>query len=133
LAQELHNPKYILLGARNQAELAPLLAPFAALNCAGLHLATDDGSLGHKGYIPECLTQVLPLVRQVYTCGPQPMMQAVVQRCQQAQVPCQVSVETHMACGIGACLGCVLAGSEGRQVHVCTDGPVFHAEDLQWT
>ena len=133
LAQELPNPKYILLGARNQAEVAPLVPFFAALNPVELSLATDDGTLGHKGYVPECLSKVLPQVHHVYTCGPWNMMQAVVQRCQQAQVPCQVSLETHMACGMGACLGCVTAGAGGKQVHVCTDGPVFKAEDIQWT
>jgi dihydroorotate dehydrogenase electron transfer subunit len=131
LAQELPCPKYALLGARNQAELAPLAKLFADLNCA-VQLATDDGSLGHHGFIPDLLDTVLPKVSKVYTCGPSPMMRNVVKQCQKTKIPCQVSMETHMACGMGACLGCVLLGVDGQQVHVCTDGPVFNAEALPW-
>ncbi len=131
LAQELRGPKYALLGARNQEELAPLAKLFADIGCS-VQLATDDGSLGHHGFIPDLLEAVLPEVRQVCTCGPGPMMRSVVSISRRAGTPCQVSMETHMACGMGACLGCVMLGADGRQVHVCTDGPVFKAEELAW-
>ena len=131
LAQELRGLKYALLGARNQEELAPLATLFADIGCT-VQLATDDGSLGHHGFIPDVLDAVLPDVRQVCTCGPSPMMRSVVSKCRAAGMPCQVSVETQMACGMGACLGCVMPGADGRQVHVCTDGPVFKAEELAW-
>jgi dihydroorotate dehydrogenase electron transfer subunit len=131
LAQELRGPKHALLGARNQAELTPLAALFADIGCA-VQLATDDGSLGHHGFIPDLLEAVLPDVSWVCTCGPSPMMRSVVSISRQAGKPCQVSVETHMACGMGACLGCVMPGADGRQAHVCTDGPVFNAEELAW-
>jgi dihydroorotate dehydrogenase electron transfer subunit len=131
LAQELRGLKYALLGARNQEELAPLAELFADIGCA-VQLATDDGSLGHHGFIPDLLDAVLSEVSQVCTCGPSPMMRSVVKKCRRAEKPCQVSVETHMACGMGACLGCVMPGADGRQVHVCTDGPVFKAEELAW-
>ncbi|WP_417915495.1 dihydroorotate dehydrogenase electron transfer subunit [Candidatus Electronema sp. JM] len=131
LAQELPGKKYALLGARNRDELAPLAKLFADIGCA-VQLATDDGSLGHHGFIPDLLDAVLPDVGQVCTCGPKPMIRSVASKCRHAGTPCQVSVETHMACGMGACLGCVLPGADGRQVHVCTDGPVFNAEELAW-
>ncbi len=131
LAQELPGKKYALLGARNHDELAPLAKAFAELGCT-VQLATDDGSLGHHGFVPDLLDEVLPDVSRVCTCGPSPMMRSVASKCRQAGKPCQVSVETHMACGMGACLGCVMPGADGRQVHVCTDGPVFNAEELAW-
>lgn len=131
LAQELTCPKHILLGARNQGELAPLAELFANLG-GTLQLATDDGSLGHHGFVPELLAAILPQVQRVRTCGPRLMMQSVVSRCHEAGIPCQVSMETHMACGIGACLGCAAPAAGGKHVHVCTDGPVFNAEDLAW-
>jgi dihydroorotate dehydrogenase electron transfer subunit len=131
LSQELRCPQHLLLGARNQAELAPLAEAFAAGHCT-LQLATDDGSLGHHGFVPELLDAVLPQVSQVCTCGPRAMMRSIVSKCQAANVPCQVSIETHMACGIGACLGCTVPSASGPYVHVCKDGPVFNAEELQW-
>uniref|UniRef100_UPI0040576556 dihydroorotate dehydrogenase electron transfer subunit n=1 Tax=Candidatus Electronema sp. TaxID=2698783 RepID=UPI0040576556 len=130
-AQELPGRKYALLGARNREELAPLAKFFADIGCA-VQLATDDGSLGHHGFVPDLLDEVLPDVSRVCTCGPKPMMRSVASISRQAGKPCQVSVETHMACGMGACLGCVMPGADGRQVHVCTDGPVFNAEELAW-
>lgn len=131
LAQELPGRKYALLGARNHDELAPLAKEFAKLGCA-VQLATDDGSLGHHGFIPDLLDEILPQISRVCTCGPSPMMRSVARKCRTAGTPCQVSLETHMACGLGACLGCVLPGADGRQAHVCTDGPVFNAEELAW-
>ncbi|MGR0482129.1 MAG: dihydroorotate dehydrogenase electron transfer subunit [Candidatus Electronema sp. V4] len=131
LAQELPGRKYALLGARNREELAPLAKFFADSGCA-VQLATDDGSLGHHGFIPDLLDAVLPDVRLVCTCGPKPMMRSVASKCRQAGTPCQVSVETHMACGMGACLGCAVPGRDGSYVHVCKEGPVFNSEELAW-
>jgi len=131
LAQKLPGRKYALLGARCHDELAQLAKEFAELGCA-VQLATDDGSLGHHGFIPDLLDEILPQISRVCACGPSPMMRCVARKCRAAGTPCQVSLETHMACGMGACLGCVLPGADGRQAHVCTDGPVFNAEELAW-
>jgi dihydroorotate dehydrogenase electron transfer subunit len=131
LAQELPGRKYALLGARNYDELAPLAKAFAELGCA-MQLATDDGSLGHHGFIPDLLDEVLPDVSRVCTCGPSPMMRSTARKCYAAGVPCQVSLETHMACGLGACLGCAVPGRNGHYVHVCKEGPVFTTEELAW-
>jgi dihydroorotate dehydrogenase electron transfer subunit len=131
LAQELPGRKYALLGARNHDELSPLAKAFAELGCA-VQLATDDGSLGHHGFIPDLLDEVLPDVSRVCTCGPNPMMRGVARKCRAAGVPCQVSLETHMACGLGACLGCAVPGRNGHYIHVCKEGPVFTTEELAW-
>ena len=69
----------------------------------------------------------------VYTCGPEPMMEVVRNIAKTENVECQVSVESVMACGMGACLGCTTHGSDGNYKHVCIDGPVFNAEELKWT
>ncbi|CAK8719490.1 MAG: dihydroorotate dehydrogenase electron transfer subunit [Candidatus Electrothrix sp. AS4_5] len=122
---------HVLLGARNRDELALLAEEFSALGYA-VQLATDDGSIGHKGFIPDLLDFVLPTVERVYTCGPHLMMENIVRQCQQAEVSCQVSLETHMACGMGACLGCTVNGKKGL-VHVCKQGPVFNADHLEWS
>ena len=122
---------YVLLGARNREELKPLAEEFTGLGYPVLS-ATDDGSMGHHGFIPELLNQVLPKVERVYCCGPHPMMQSIVKKCRQADVICQVSLETHMACGLGACLGCTVAGRDGNYVHVCKQGPVFYSGEVSW-
>jgi dihydroorotate dehydrogenase electron transfer subunit len=122
---------HVLLGACNKDELTPLADEFSDLGYT-VQLATDDGSIGHKGFIPDLLDFVLPTVEQVYTCGPHLMMKNVVRQCQQAEVNCQVSLETHMACGMGACLGCTVNGKRGL-VHVCKQGPVFNADQLEWS
>ncbi|MCI5142507.1 MAG: dihydroorotate dehydrogenase electron transfer subunit [Candidatus Electrothrix sp. ATG1] len=137
LAEHLHangretKKDHVLLGARTQDELSPLADEFSALGYT-VQLATDDGSIGHKGFIPDLLDFLLPTVEQVYTCGPHLMMKNVVRQCQQAEVNCQVSLETHMACGMGACLGCAVDGKKGL-VHVCKHGPVFKADQLEWS
>ena len=122
---------HVLLGARNRAEIEPLAAEFADLGYP-VQTATDDGSMGHNGFVPDLLDAVLSEVSRVYTCGPAPMMKSVVSKCRKADVWCQVSLETHMACGLGACLGCTVPGPEGSYVHVCRQGPVFHGGEVAW-
>ncbi len=122
---------YVLLGARDRHELAPLAAVFTALGYQ-VRTATDDGSMGHHGFIPDLLADIFSEIQLVYCCGPHPMMKNVVNTCAQADVLCQVSLETHMACGLGACLGCTVAGRDGNYVHVCRQGPVFYAGEVGW-
>ncbi len=123
----------VLLGAREKNELAHLLDDFTRLGLRVL-TATDDGSLGHHGFVTEIL-QSLPLAPgcSVYTCGPEQMMAGVRKICQSQAIPCQVSVESVMACGMGACLGCSRPAKDGTYTHVCLNGPVFNAEELVWT
>ena len=126
-------PPVILLGARTSSELlAPLVAEFTVLGCA-VESATDDGSLGHHGQVIDLLPTHLAADCQVAACGPFPMMAAVAARCRSANIPCQVSLETHMACGLGACLGCTVHGADGTYRHVCKHGPVMSATEVAWT
>lgn len=119
-----------LTGARTAADLL-MQDGIAALGAAA-YACTEDGSAGEKG-----LVTVHPVLRecafdQVYTCGPTPMMQAVAAVAQAKRVPCQVSLENKMACGIGACLCCVTPDKDQHHRCVCTEGPVFDADVLGW-
>jgi dihydroorotate dehydrogenase electron transfer subunit len=122
----------IILGGRNRCEIEPLLADFHFLNI-GVMVATDDGSFGQHGLVTDVMKTVsLPNACTVYTCGPKPMMREVYRQCYKKKIECQVSVESMMACGMGACLGCNMEARDKRYVHVCSDGPVFDAEELEW-
>ncbi|BCO10315.1 dihydroorotate dehydrogenase B (NAD(+)), electron transfer subunit [Desulfolithobacter dissulfuricans] len=127
-----HPESTVLLGARTGSELLPLEQEFLRLGCP-VHSATDDGSYGHHGFVTELLDDLLARVRRVYVCGPFPMMRIAAMKCLERGVACEVSLETHMACGLGACLGCTMMGGDGAYMHVCKDGPVFPAEKVAWT
>ncbi|HUS79707.1 MAG TPA: dihydroorotate dehydrogenase electron transfer subunit [Armatimonadota bacterium] len=104
--------------------------------CDQFTAATEDGSAGEEGLITRVLAAELgsrPPDR-LYTCGPQGMLAAVARMCAEAGVPCQVSMEQWMGCGVGACLGCVVPAAAGPDsyVRVCTEGPVFDANDIAW-
>ncbi len=122
----------VILGARNREELEPLVSDFQNLGLEVL-AATDDGSLGHHGLVTDVLRKLnLGSEYEVYTCGPRPMMAAIHHYCQKESMACQVSVETAMACGMGACLGCAVPMKEGGYKHACSDGPVFASRELLW-
>ncbi|OGR32480.1 MAG: dihydroorotate dehydrogenase [Desulfuromonadales bacterium GWD2_61_12] len=103
------------------------------------YVSTDDGSLGEAGFVTKVLERKLSKYPQaeVFACGPTPMLTAVAAICAARQVNLQVSLEAHMACGVGACLGCVVKGaghseSTPRYLCTCKAGPVFQASDLDW-
>jgi len=93
---------------------------------------TQDGSLGKKGLVTEHLTSLIDTGNTViYSCGPEGMLKAVVQVAEQLNVPCQISLEASMACGVGACLGCTcVSGAKGGYPKVCKDGPVFWSNEV---
>ncbi len=96
-----------------------------------VNLATEDGSEGYPGFVTE-----IPSFRErewdrVYSCGPEMMMKAIAAECIQREIFCEVSLENLMACGIGACLCCVVPTSSGN-LCTCTDGPVFNILNLKW-
>jgi NAD(P)H-flavin reductase len=95
-------------------------------------LATDDGSVGHPGLVTELLEQELDADRrvEVYACGPPPMLEAVRRICAERATPAQLALESGMACGFGACFGCVVPTREGY-LRLCVDGPVLDAERLE--
>lgn len=123
----------VILGARNREELVPLIGAFEGLGLEVL-AATDDGSFGHHGLVTDVLTKMnLGPDFTVYSCGPRPMMVAIHHLCLKENIHCQVSVETVMACGMGACLGCAVPLKAGGYAHACSDGPVFEAGELLWS
>jgi NAD(P)H-flavin reductase len=89
-------------------------------------IATDDGMLGHHGYVTDLLESLLDERQDiaVYACGPPPMLGAVQATLARHGVPGQLALEAPMACGYGACFGCVVATTDGYR-RVCVDGPVF--------
>ena len=101
---------------------------FAALGCR-VFVATEDGSLGTKGFVTDCVKNYLPEADYAFVCGPTPMLKAV---CALPQLKGgQFSFEARMACGFGACVGCTIQTNSGPK-RVCKDGPVFRKEDIAW-
>ncbi len=123
---------FVFLGARNREELTLFADEFFDLGYT-VKTATDDGSMGHHGFVTELLDPALPVVERLYTCGPFAMMKICADMAKGVGVHCQVSLETHMACGLGACLGCAVTGAEHGYLHVCRQGPVFDAGEVAWT
>jgi len=119
-------PAAALLGFRDAAH-----AEGAAL-LANPRVATDDGSAGHHGVVTDLLVAELDAdpAATVYACGPPPMLEAVRALCDARGVPAQLALEAGMACGFGACFGCVVPTRDGGYVRLCVDGPVLDAERL---
>lgn len=92
-----------------------------------LLIATEDGSVGQKGFVTSLLN--FDDYDCVVTCGPEVMMNAVMNACEKSKTKCFVSLEKRMACGVGACLGCVVETKAGMK-RACKDGPVFEASEL---
>jgi len=126
------SPPLVVIGARTASELAPLVKDFEELGLP-VYSATDDGTLGHHGFVIDVLKGMdLGPGCRTYVCGPYPMMLGVHRYCRDKGFPCQVSMETSMACGMGACLGCIIPVAKGGYAHACSDGPVFDAEEVLW-
>jgi len=121
-----------LLGAKTAAEII-LLEEFNQLkNITNVICTTDDGSFGKKGFIISELEEIFKKEKRiVYACGPFPLLKAVAEFCKTEAVECFVCMEAYMACGVGACMGCVIPTISGMQ-RVCKEGPVFNALDILW-
>jgi dihydroorotate dehydrogenase electron transfer subunit len=117
----------VMLGFRSAqyAEAASLFGGAPAV-------ATDDGSAGRRALVTELLREALDADGHatVYACGPPPMLEAVRALCAEREVPAQLALESGMACGYGACFGCVVPTRSGY-VRLCVDGPVLDAADLE--
>jgi dihydroorotate dehydrogenase electron transfer subunit len=116
----------VLLGFRSANH-----AKAAALFAGDVGLATDDGSAGRRGLVTDLLRERLDrdLAATVFACGPPPMLEAVRALCAERGVPAQLALESGMACGYGACFGCVVPTKAGY-VRLCVDGPVLDADLL---
>ncbi len=117
-----------------------------------METSTDDGSYGFKGKVTDLLKNVLRETRYerrrtIYTCGPKPMFEEITTLSRKFNIPAQGSLEAHMACGIGVCMGCIikiknpcLAGRQEKSKikndftykRVCFDGPVFDLNIIKW-
>jgi len=105
-----------------------------------LWIATDDGSLGDQGLVTDLLVRRVQELGDseqplIYACGPTPMLREVARIAGEHHLQCQVSLEAKMACGVGACMGCVVKARDGdgfKYVRVCKEGPVFDAHEVIW-
>ena len=95
-------------------------------------VTTEDGSAGEKGFVTNHSILAQEHFDAIATCGPKPMMMAVARFAFSQGTPCEASLENLMACGIGACLCCVEKKSDGHNVCVCKEGPIFKTTELQW-
>jgi dihydroorotate dehydrogenase electron transfer subunit len=138
LAQVIENHDMaFVVGYPSVSEVVPIKE--VGLTRTDISVATDDGTLGHKGPVTELLEDHMlhhdKGLLMVFACGPLPMLKQVAELTVGRGISCQVSLETNMACGLGACQGCaVKAGSQVNQTyyHVCQDGPVFDVRAVDW-
>lgn len=149
LAEKLHqngNKVSVLVGGRSAEDI---LMADEYKKFGEVYIATEDGTLGEKGMVTahsvikgnsdhasdysEISDKTVRKFDKIYCCGPDGMMRAVAHIGEQLNIPCEVSLENTMACGIGACLCCVVESVKGN-VCVCTEGPVFDSRQLKgWT
>ena len=131
LARRLPGEKQIIAGYRDEVFLTKELSENGEL-----FIATEDGSTGTKGTVLDCIRENGLHADVIYACGPTPMLRALKEYAAQERIPCWLSLEQRMACGIGACLSCVCKSvekDEHSQVHnkrICAEGPVFEAGQI---
>lgn len=118
-----------LLGARSKKDL---LMIDAFEKVGRVFVTTEDGTEGEKGFVTNHSILKDETFTRISTCGPKPMMVAVARYAKSANIPCEVSLENKMACGLGACLCCVEKTNDKGNICVCTEGPVINAERLDW-
>lgn len=119
---------HFLIGGRSKTDL--LLREYFE-SFGPTYVTTDDGSEGHHGLVTghQILSSDFDMI---YCCGPMPMMKAIATIANQREIPCEISLENTMGCGIGACLCCVEKTKDEGNVCVCTDGPVFNIKRLNF-
>jgi dihydroorotate dehydrogenase electron transfer subunit len=127
LREQGYQPEF-LLGAKTEKDLLQI-DEFRKLG--NVHITTESGSLGEKGYVTNHSVLQPADFDFIYSCGPKPMMVAVAKYAREKGISCEVSLENTMACGIGACLCCVEKTIRGN-VCVCTEGPVMNINQLTW-
>jgi len=138
LAKELEETaaKEIIVGYRNsELFLADELSKYGSV-----HVATEDGSKGTKGNVINAIASLesgQPSAEVIFACGPLPMLRAVKKYAEEKDIPAYISLEERMACGVGACLGCVVRTKEKdhhsyvNNARICTDGPVYLASEVE--
>ena len=124
-----------VLGFRTKDKAFPSIVSRFQENCERTYLCTDDGTLGRHGFVDGQMREVLEKDNDftaILACGPKPMLKNVANVAAEFGIPCQVSMEERMGCGVGARLVCATAMKDGAMKHVCKNGPVFHAEEVDW-
>lgn len=116
-------------------DAAGLLAPAQLPESVEYLVATEDGSRGHEGFITDLVPDLVGWADQIYACGPEPMYRSLRTTIAAAGAkprrPVQISMEQSMACGLGACLGCVVETKRGMRTS-CVEGPVFELDEVVW-
>ena len=131
-AKELKAEKTAVLGYRNELFLNDEFKKYAEV-----YVSTEDGSAGTRGNVLDAVRENALDAEVIFACGPAPMLRAIKAYALEKGIPCWISMEERMACGIGACLACVCQSSEideHSQVHnkrVCKDGPVFLSTEVE--
>ena len=132
LAKELEAESSIILGYRN----SELFLKEEFEKYGKTYVATEDGSVGTKGNVMDAVKENHLSADVIYACGPLPMLKAIKEYAAKEGIPAFISLEERMACGVGACLGCVCKTtkvdhhSHVNNTRICTEGPVFLAEDI---
>ncbi len=133
LAKRMEAEKQIILGYRDgNTFLKEDLEKYGRV-----YVATEDGSMGTKGNVLDAVRENVLGADVVFACGPMPMLRAIKQYAARQGIAAYISLEEHMACGVGACLGCVVktkekdAHSHVNNARICTDGPVFEAGEVE--
>jgi dihydroorotate dehydrogenase electron transfer subunit len=125
-------PVRTLLGFRDREHAGGVEELFG---CCEVRLASEDGHVGHRGYVTELLAVLLEgdaaRTAAVYACGPPAMLETVRALCMERQVSAELAMEAPMACGFGACMGCAVPLAAGGYARLCTDGPVVNAADIE--
>jgi dihydroorotate dehydrogenase electron transfer subunit len=133
-ARKLASRSEVLYGGRGSPDI--VLRPEMTAMGVGLHIATEDGTLGLHGRVTVALEERIAhhrgkgLSLRVMACGPNAMLWAVARIARQHEIPCFISLEEQMACGIGVCLGCAIPARSRPFRYVCSNGPVFDASDV---
>ncbi len=132
-AQHTRGKSAAILGGRSKDKI--ILTDEFEKVCTKVMVATDDGSLGHHGFVDALVRQELEQNSEydyVLACGPKPMLRTVAKAAEEFNSPCLVSMEERMGCGVGACLVCACDMNDGSRKHVCKDGPVFDSKEVDW-
>ena len=139
LAQRAGPRAHFFIGSKNKECLPPLgiIKSFRDV-VSRVHIATEDGSRGARGTSTDILNAFLSKTEKksnlvIYACGPHAMLAAVNRLAVEHSVPCYVSMEERMACGLGACMGCSIPMTAGGYRRACKEGPVFDAREIDWS
>lgn len=132
LAKQLNCEKQIVLGFRDITFLADEFMPYGRV-----FISTEDGSAGTKGNVIDAIKANHLEADMIFACGPTPMLKGIKAYAEENNIKAQISMEERMACGIGACLGCICKTTETdshsnvKNKRICKDGPVFYSDEVE--